>query len=132
MHDTTRTTPDPKKMPFSFLRKITNIIAPKPVSNIIETVNDCGEKRYIDIERDVHTERKRNLDVLLMKCKRLLSFIESTQNIDMYNKMHSFVGRVRTALYMGDDITPLFDEYENLKNSVKKGSKTFTNLSDAV
>ena len=132
MHDTTRTTPDPKKMPFSFLRKITNIIAPKPVSNIIETVNDCGEKRYIDIERDVHTERKRNLEVLLVKCKRLLSFIESTQNIDMYNKMHSFVGRVRTALYMGDDITPLLDEYENLKNSVKKGSKTFTNLSDAV
>ena len=119
-------------MPFGFLRKITNIIAPQPVSNIIETVNDCGEKRYIDIERDVHMERKRNLDVLLVKCKRLLSFIESTQNIDMYNKMHSFVGRVRTALYMGDDITPLFDEYENLKNSVKKGSKTFTNLSDAV
>lgn len=119
-------------MPFSFLRKITEIIAPKPVSNVIETMNDCGEKRYIELERDVHTERKRNLDVLLMKCKRLLSFIESTQNIDMYDKMHSFVGRVRQALYMGDDILPLFDEYEKLKNDVKRGSKTFTNLSDAT
>jgi hypothetical protein len=125
-------------MPFSFLHSLSEFITSRPIqrrvnrSTIIETVNDCGEKRYIEMEREIHIERKRNLDVLLTKCKRLLSFIQTTQNTDMYDKMHSFVGRVRQAIYKGDDITPLIDEYENLKNTAKRSSKTFTNLSDAM
>ncbi len=124
-----------------YIRSILNFITPKIVSpslterilnkDIIEAINDCGEKRYIEIEHEIHTERKKNLDILLSKCKRLLSFVEATRNMEMYTKIESFVGRVRQALYKGDDIGPLFDEFEKIKDGSKGGSKTFSNLSDA-
>lgn len=134
MHDTTRTTPDPKKMPFSFLRKITNIIAPKPVSNIIETVNDCGEKRYIEIEseRTYQQERQQDLEILLTKCKRLLSFVERTDDVQVFEKMSYFVVKVRQAKYRGDDIHDLIEEFEKIEKSVKKSSKSFKNLSHVM
>ena len=127
-----------------YLRSIVNFFAPKFVSpeqeslverilkkEVIETVNDCGEKRYIELEREAHIERRRNLDILLSKCKRLLSFVELTRNEKMYTKIQSFIIRVRQALYKGDDIVPLFDEFERIKDYTKRGSKTFSNLSDA-
>jgi len=124
-------------MPFSLLRSIANLVAPQPVQRIddtclIETINDCGEKRYIELEREFHNERKKNLDVLLTKCKRLLSFVETTSHTETYTKLNSFIGRVHQAVYKGDDITPLFEEFYKIENSAKKGSKTFSNLSDAL
>jgi hypothetical protein len=41
---------------------------------LIEAVNDCGEKRYIEVERVV--DRRENLEVLFTKCKRLMSFVK--------------------------------------------------------
>jgi lysyl-tRNA synthetase class I len=37
--------------------------------------------------------------------------------------------RVRMSLYMDDDITPLFDEYEEFEKRYKKNSKSSMNLS---
>lgn len=128
-------------MPFDFIRSIADFIAPQPVRShteklsnctVIETVNDCGEKRYIEMQREVQADRKKNLDILLSKCKRLLSFVETTHDTGMYARLSSFVGRVRQAMYKGDDISPLFDEFEKIKDVAKQGSKTFTNLSDVM
>ena len=121
-------------MPFSFLRSFVNFVAPQPVSNIIEAVNDCGEKRYIEIEaeRNYQRERRQDLEILLTKCKRLLSFVERTDDLQVFDKMAHFVEKVRQAKYRGDDIQGLFHEFETIEQSVKKGSKSFKNLSHAT
>ena len=100
--------------------------------DIIETVNDCGEKRYIQIEteRNKKRERETDLNILLTKCKRLLSFVETTKNESIFKKLVAFTEKVRQALYLGDDIQNLFHEFEQIEDVTKKSSKSFKNLSD--
>ena len=131
-------------MPFGFLQSVVDLITPKPVpkerslsdrilnQDIIETVNDCGEKRYIQIEteRNQKRERETDLNILLTKCKRLLSFVETTKNDSIFKKLVVFTEKVRQALYLGDDIRDLFHEFEQIEDITKKSSKSFKNLSD--
>lgn len=129
-------------MPFGFVQSIVDLITPKPVrkerslsgQDIIETVNDCGEKRYIQIEteRNKKRERETDLNILLTKCKRLLSFVETTKNDSIFKKLVVFTEKVRQALYLGDDIRDLFHEFEQIENVTKKSSKSFKNLSDVT
>ena len=129
-------------MPFGFLHTIADFFAPKPVSltekstggKLIEAVNDCGEKRYIEIEaeRNYQQERQQDLEILLTKCKRLLSFVERTDDVQVFEKMAYFVVKVRQAKYRGDDIHDLIEEFEKIEQSVKKSSKSFKNLSHAM
>jgi cell fate (sporulation/competence/biofilm development) regulator YlbF (YheA/YmcA/DUF963 family) len=107
--------------------------AEKLVSHkIIETTNECGEKRYIETQVNTYIERKRNLEVLLTKCKRLLSFVTIRKYIEEdYIKVVNLHDKVRQALYKDDDITPLIEEFENLQNRIKKSSRSFRNLSSA-
>ena len=129
-------------MPFGFVQSIVDLITPKPVrkerslsgQDIIETVNDCGEKRYIQIEneRNQKRERETDLNILLTKCKRLLSFVETTKNESIFKKLVVFTEKVRQALYLGDDIQGLFREFEQIENITKKSSKSFNNLSDVT
>ena len=131
-------------MPFGFLQSVVDFLTPKSIrdeqslsdrllnQNIIETVNDCGEKRYIQIEteRNQKRERETDLNILLTKCKRLLSFVETTKNESIFKKLVAFTEKVRQALYLGDDIQNLFDEFEQIEDITKKSSKSFKNLSD--
>ena len=131
-------------MPFGFIQSIVDFVAPKPIrkerslsdriltQDIIETVNDCGEKRYIQIEteRNQKRERETDLNILLTKCKRLLSFVETTKNETIFKKLVVFTEKVRQALYLGDDIQNLFHEFEQIEDITKKSSKSFKNLSD--
>ena len=133
-------------MPFGFLQSVVDLITPKPIrkerslsdriltQDIIETVNDCGEKRYIQIEneRNQKRERETDLNILLTKCKRLLSFVETTKNESIFKKLVVFTEKVRQALYLGDDIQDLFHEFEQIENITKKSSKSFINLSDVT
>ena len=133
-------------MPFGFLQSVVDLITPKPIrkerslsdriltQDIIETVNDCGEKRYIQIEneRNQKRERETDLNILLTKCKRLLSFVETTKNESIFKKLVVFTEKVRQALYLGDDIQGLFREFEQIENITKKSSKSFNNLSDVT
>ena len=133
-------------MPFGFLQSVVDFLTPKSIrdeqslsdrllnQNIIETVNDCGEKRYIqiEIERDQKRERETDLNILLTKCKRLLSFVETTKNESIFKKLVAFTEKVRQALYLGDDIQNLFHEFEQIEDVTKKSSKSFNNLSDVT
>ena len=133
-------------MPFGFIQSIVDFVAPKPIrkerslsdriltQDIIETVNDCGEKRYIQIEteRNQKRERETDLNILLTKCKRLLSFVETTKNETIFKKLVVFTEKVRQALYLGDDIQNLFHEFEQIEDITKKSSKSFKNLSDVT
>ena len=114
-------------MPFGFIQSVVDFVTPKPIrkerslsdQDIIETVNDCGEKRYIQIEneRNQKRERETDLNILLTKCKRLLSFVETTKNESIFKKLMAFTEKVRQALYLGDDIRDLFHEFEQIENT---------------
>lgn len=99
---------------------------------IIEAINDCGEKRYLEVPKPASIERRENLEVLLTKCKRLLSFVTKKKCDDgISDKVIDLSDRVRRAMYMNDDITPLFDDFDIFENMVKKNSKSSMNLSSA-
>ena len=130
-------------MPFNFIHSVLDVITPKPVQgkksmkelmtvgSIIETHNECYEKRYIEVERNIQMERRMDLDVLITKCKRLLSFVETLGKNQTFDRMIHFVEKVRQAKYRGDDIKPLFEEFDDIENNVKKSYKSFDNLSYA-
>lgn len=97
---------------------------------VIEAVNDCGEKRYLEVPKPASMERRENLEVLLTKCKRLLSFVMKKEYDDNISyKVIDLSDRVRRAMYMSDDITPLFNEFDTFENMVKRNSKSSMNLS---
>ena len=125
-------------MPFNFIRSVLDVLAPRPVQckksmkevmgvgSVIEAYNECREKRYIEVERNIQMERKMDLDILITKCKRLLSFVETRGVLQKFDRrMQNFVEKVRQAKYRGDDITPLFQEFENIENNVKKKLQVF-------
>ena len=126
---------------FDFIHSVIDFIAPKHVqrkksvtelmsgTSVIETRNECNEKRYIQIDREIHMERNVDLEVLIAKCKRLLSFMEMKGKNENCSLMIKFVDRVRQAKYRGDDIKHLFEEFETIENKIKKSSKSFDNLS---
>lgn len=128
-------------MPFGFLQSIVNFVAPRLIQqqasladrlikgDVIEATNECGEKRYIQIENE---REEADLNILLTKCKKLLSFVETTKNESIFNKLVTFTEKVRLALYLGDDIRNLFHEFEQIENITKRSSKSFRNLSDAM
>jgi len=129
-------------MPFDFIRSVLDLVAPRPVQgkksmkelmdvgSVIEAYNECFEKLYIQLERNIQMERRMDLEVLITKCKRLLSFVETRGELQNFDRrMQNFVEKVRQAKYRGDDITYLFQEFEDIENNVKKSSKSFSNLS---
>ena len=99
------------------------------VGSIIEAYNECYEKRYIEIERNIQMERGMDLEVLITKCKRLLSFVETRGVLPTFMKMVNFIGKVRQAKYRGDTILPLLEEFDKIEKIAKKGSRSFNNLS---
>ena len=122
----------------NLFQTIFGFFAPKPeqgvTSRLIETVNECGEKRYIEMEmeRNYQQERQRDLEILLTKCKRLLSFVERTDDLQVFEKMAYFVVKVRQAKYRGDDILGLFREFEEIEKIIKRSSQSFRNLSNVA
>ena len=74
----------------NLFQTVVGFFTPKPVSGkVIETVNECGEKRYIEmeIERNYQLERQKDLEILLTKCKRLLSFVEAKDELQAFEEM---------------------------------------------
>ena len=69
-------------MPLKLLRSLIDVFTSKhheqsslldKLSNrkIIQTVNECGEKRYIEIEKEYPEMKKEQLDYLYTRCKSL-------------------------------------------------------------
>ena len=125
-----------------FIHSIVDFFAPRPVQErmsfservgkyaVIEAINDCGEKRYLEVPKPAAMERRENLEILLTKCKRLLSFVTKKKCDDEISyKVIDLSDRVRRAMYMNDDITHLFDDFDIFENMIKKNSKSSMNLS---
>jgi hypothetical protein len=111
---------------------------------VIEAVNDCGEKRYIEVPKDVAFHKER-LYVLLTKCEKLHSFVtrmeshgkmSETKLKIFYTEMFRLRRKVRDGRIYGakaqliDDLT---DEYETLEKLMKGStSKSFRDLRSAI
>jgi hypothetical protein len=127
---------------FSLLQSIYDLVAPRrsetnetihiemPQSDLIETINEVGEKRYIEIPRSDYTSRRDNLDILLKKTQSLLDFClkKRKSEDDMSWDLINLIERVRVSRYRNDDIKPLFDEFEGIKKRCKRGSMSSVNL----
>ena len=116
----------------NLFQAVVGFFAPRPPlvakRKLIEAVNDCGEKRYIEVERVV--DRRENLQVLFTKCKRLMSFVRKKKwDETMYTRVVDLTDKVRLSMYKNDDILPLFKEYESVENFFKGSSKSRMNLS---
>jgi hypothetical protein len=100
--------------------------------DLIETTNDCGEKRYIEVSKSEKGERRATLEILLTKCKRLLSFVTKKNYVnDDYMDVLEMHDKIRNAMYKDDDITPLIEEFERVQNIMKRSSRSFKDLSSA-
>lgn len=118
----------------SLFQSVFGFFAPKPsfsFPRVIEAVNDCGEKRYIEMESSTQfNNRRENLEVLFTKCKRLMSFVKSKKcDETTYTRIVNLSDKVRISMYKNDDILPLFQEFESVENFFKGSSKSKMNLS---
>jgi hypothetical protein len=127
---------------FSLLQSIYDLVAPRcsqtketlydemPQSDLIETINEVGEKRYIEIPKSEYTSRRDNLEILLKKSQSMLDFClkRRKSDDDMSWKLVNLIERVRASKYRADDIKPLFDEFEGIKKRCKRGSMSSVNL----
>ena len=140
-----------------YIRSIVNFFTPKFISSeqeslaerimnkeVIEAVNDCGEKRYIEVPKDVAFHKER-LYVLLTKCEKLHSFVtrmeshgkmSETKLKIFYTEMFRLRLKVRDGRIYGakaqliDDLTY---EYETLEKLMKGStSKSFRDLRSAI
>mgnify|MGYP006908589186 CR=1 FL=1 len=102
-------------------------------TELIETINEVGEKRYIEIPKNNYDMRREKIENLLKKSQKLLSFClkskKNDDNEDMSYELVNLIERVRMSLYRNDDITPLFAQYEEIKRYYKRGSISSFNLS---
>jgi hypothetical protein len=144
LYDTYKTSSNTQKKMFGYLRSfVETFYTEEPVQravnffdkisnyDVIETVNECGEKRYIEIPKNLEVERRKNLELLLTKCRKLLSFVNGKRyDEDMCILIVRLCERVKNAVNTSDDITYLFDEFRELESRIKKkSSRSFRNLS---
>ena len=102
-------------------------------NKIIKAVNQCGEDRYIIFPTNQRKERREQLEVLLSKCKRLLSFVATRRILKQYyEQLMDLSEKIHEALVTENDVSPLFDQYERLDQCIKRSSKSFKNLSSAA
>ena len=114
---TTKESQNEKKMFTEFLLKY----------DVVKAMNECGEERIIAFEKEPDHE----LDILVTKCKRLLSFVESrglenkfaTTLIDFGNEIEFYVQNKR-------DLKPMFEKYEKIKKVVKGNYMSSSHLSE--
>lgn len=98
---------------------------------MIEAVNDCGEKRYIEMESSKpFNYHRENLEVLLTKCERLMSFVRNNKwDETIYTRIVDLTDNIRLSMYKNDDILPLLQEFESIENFLRGSSKSKMNLS---
>ena len=97
---------------------------------IIEAVNECGEKRYIQVKKPIDSERLENARILYRKSKKLISFLSrSSADDETFRMVLDLHEKIRNARYTNEDVDDLFDEFEEMKKNIKMMSISNMNLS---
>jgi len=139
-------------MPFDFIRSLIDVFTPKYFEEpsllnkkslmhklskckIIEAVNECGEKRYIEIEKDYSEVKKEQLDYLYTRCKSLMHFVNKRGVLktcdDDLELLYGFASKVK-RIYdnITVDIDDLHKEFKFIEKRIKGKSKSFRDLSN--
>tara|TARA_R110002153_G_scaffold106868_1_gene246433 strand:+ start:1044 stop:1505 length:462 start_codon:yes stop_codon:yes gene_type:complete len=97
---------------------------------IIEAVNECGEKRYIQVKKPIDSERLENARILYRKSKKLISFLSrSSADDETFRMVLDLHEKIKNARYTNEDVDDLFDEFEEMKKNIKRMSISNMNLS---
>ena len=97
---------------------------------IIEAVNECGEKRYIQVKKPIDSERLENARILYRKSKKFISFLSrSSADDETFRMVLDLHEKIRNARYTNEDVDDLFDEFEEMKKNIKRMSISNMNLS---
>ena len=96
---------------------------------IIEAVNECGEKRYIQVKKPIDSERLGNVRILYKKSKKLISLSRSSADDETFRMVLDLHERIKNARYTNEDIDDLLDEFEEMKKNIKRMSISNMNLS---
>lgn len=104
---------------------------------VIKTINECGELRYIEVIKQVEQSKER-LEILEAKCQRLHSFatrINPRRKLKL-KVLRDLLQRVKNGQKYGAStiiVDELYQEYEELDRIMRgSASKSFTNLSSAL
>lgn len=121
MHRARGSTSSAEKMFRSFLQAIFRYDDPLADGyDVIKAKNECGEDRYIAV-----CTEDADIDILITKCKRLLSFVESR---GLERKYAHALMTIERCAELGEDLDPLFENYNRIKKRVTGRSER--NLSD--
>ena len=133
-------------MPFDFIRSLVDVFAPKHIEQsslltklskckIIEAVNDCGEKRFIEMEKEYPELKKEQLDYLYTRCKSLMHFVNkrgvlktSDDDLELLYGFATKVKRIYDNITI--DIDDLYSEFKSIERRIKGNSKSFRDLSN--
>ena len=97
---------------------------------IIEAVNECGEKRYIQVKKPIDSERLENVRILYRKSKKLISLLSrSSADDETFRMVLDLHEKIKNARYTNEDVDDLFDEFEEMKKDIKNMSISNMNLS---
>ena len=150
MYSTYKSPPSSKESMSGYLRTIFSFFTPKFVSadseslaerilnkEVIKTINECGELRYIEVIKQVEQSKER-LEILEAKCQRLHSFatrINPRRKLKL-KVLRDLLQRVKNGQKYGAStiiVDELYQEYEELDRIMRgSASKSFTNLSSAL
>ena len=138
MHRADRTTTNPTKMFKNLLHALFGFSSSESSHKtrmftdyllnytIIKAKNDCDEERFLAEEK----ENDQDLDILVTKCKRLLSFVESRGLQKKYTQtLVEFGNEIEHCVQIQKSVEPLFDRYEEIKKMIKGNSMSSTHLS---
>ena len=89
--------------------------------HVIQTTNEVGEKRYIEVPKRDSEIRHEQLTFILKKTQSMLDTCLKTQksNDDLSYDLVNLIERVRQSLYRNDDIKSLVNDFRDIKRRTK-------------
>ena len=101
---------------------------------IIQAVNECGEKRYIEIKKEYPEMKKEQVDYLYTRCKSLLHFVNkrgvlqtSDDDLELLYVFTTKIKRIHDNIMINVD--DLYDEFKSIEKRIKGKTDSFRDLS---
>lgn len=99
--------------------------------HVIQTTNEVGEKRYIEVPKGNSEIRREQLNFILKKSQSMLDtcFKIQKSNDDLSYDLVNLIERARQSLYRNADIKSLIEDFKDIKRRTKsKGSLSSLDL----
>lgn len=95
--------------------------------NLIQAKNDCGEDRFIAVEKQYQND---DINILVTKVRRLLSFVESDPALERkYAPMLVDFGQeIENCVRYNYNLESLFLKYDTIKKRVRVNSTSTNNI----